>query len=332
MTPEEECIRLGMDNYLYASEIKDEYSLSASIYKINYIVKKLNGVEHEKFIRNRLDSKFKYTQNENLWSDRSLEACYWAGFLAADGSIFTNSGGVRKTLSLCLKEREQVQKYADFVTENYTAKLDRRSSGRVYYYCRFAINEKWENDLKNIFSITPRKTKSLQPPNLNTDLQEKAFLYGFIDGDGCLLNNKNCNSFNINTIGASESFMSWVYDSFIKYYGVTHIYRYERKGTPLIEVNMSPDASHAMIAECQKPPFITLPLFDRKWKNPLILESMEKRKPRSAIDWEGTDVVKMREIDGMMYKDIAKLTGINKCSIVARYRRAKLKEKGLKIT
>lgn len=121
-----------------------------------------------------------YSFKEDFFDIPSIQNCYWAGFIAADGCVtddnllsFSQSG---KDHQLLESFKEQCE---------YT--------GRVKKIIRYgkpistlAINsiERWKDKLYKWWNITPRKTNTLQPPNI-TDLgQAMSFIIGYFDGDG----------------------------------------------------------------------------------------------------------------------------------------------------
>src|SRR5260370_9394638 len=91
----------------------------------------------------------------------NLKNSYWAGFLAAEGNIKT--GRKRISIKLHIKDVAHLEKFRDAL--EYT--------GRVYRYERDASIEiacpEIADDLARNFSITPRKSFTLQPPLLTDE-------------------------------------------------------------------------------------------------------------------------------------------------------------------
>lgn len=127
--------------------------------------------------------------NTHFFSAYTLESCYWAGFIMADGCI-------RRTcihIKLANKDRPHLQKFLDCIRSNYDI------NGTDY--CTIDISGQWFlNDLANNFGITPRKTFTTTYPDIPSNM-DKHFIRGILDGDGCITRT-TCPS--INFIGTEE--------------------------------------------------------------------------------------------------------------------------------
>lgn len=125
--------------------------------------------------------------NDSYFKDLDSQVCYWAGLLAADGSIKVNSDkSASVKLKLADKDKILIERFRDAV--KYTGKIYssiEHLNGNKYPQSAIVVTSwQWVRDLKINFNITPRKTHTLQPPNI-TDLELiKAFIVGYIDGDG----------------------------------------------------------------------------------------------------------------------------------------------------
>ena len=118
------------------------------------------------------------------------EAFYWIGFIFADGSIINDK--TRLSVSLAEKDHEHLRKMASFL--NTTTKVYIENGGWTdnQPFCKLRIQDKQRvPELCAKFDLKPRKTYN--PPNLciNDDDLFISFLCGFIDGDGCIVINKN---------------------------------------------------------------------------------------------------------------------------------------------
>lgn len=126
--------------------------------------------------------------NEDYFAEPNLENSYWAGFIAADGCVTKPARG-QSLLRVVLASKDDSHVY-----------LLRNSigGGRVRAYSRksdssekilestglYVVSDKLCEDLKSKYNITPRKTLTLKPPDLDGDFAY-AFIAGYIDGDGC---------------------------------------------------------------------------------------------------------------------------------------------------
>jgi hypothetical protein len=148
--------------------------------------------------------------------------CSWAGYLAADGCV---SDKGRLTLGIASKDRAHIEAlvlYMGFTgriwdyTKSYTD-LKVKKYGKVSTYsgtCHISTLQIQCPavcvQLARHWNITPRKTRTLQPPNLTDDRLIMAYLSGFIDGDGWIIEDKSTKhpQYSIAVMGTKEM-MEW---------------------------------------------------------------------------------------------------------------------------
>ncbi len=136
---------------------------------------------------------------------------YYAGLLAADGYIVKrDKDGLIKNklgISLCKLDADHLEKMRKCMNSNYPFydKLNQRL---------FLIQgyQKIIDDLENIFSITERKSLTLQPPKIYTENDIRAFIRGYFDGDGCLSYYKPKNRWVVTFGSASYNILKWIYN------------------------------------------------------------------------------------------------------------------------
>ena len=123
---------------------------------------------------------------EDYFQDITTEKqAYFLGLLASDGSVSEK----RNTISLSLNVDDGLDLIEEFKKElNSTGSINVHTDKRTDYKRKsMAIiqfsSQKTKEDLQKI-GITPKKTKSLEYPNINKEL-DRHFIRGFIDGDGC---------------------------------------------------------------------------------------------------------------------------------------------------
>ena len=126
--------------------------------------------------------------NENFFVQPSLENCYWAGFIAADGCIIDSERGQRQLL-IFLKstDRPHLEVFKSTIGGGsiYNGSNHDRRTGKTYYSCYYRVfSNKVCDDLAENFGVLPRKSLTHEPPELEGDLA-RAFIAGYIDGDGC---------------------------------------------------------------------------------------------------------------------------------------------------
>jgi hypothetical protein len=126
----------------------------------------------------------RYKINDNAFSDTSdPEACYWAGFILADGCIrLGGSAGYSIEVGIQREDENHLLKLARFLD------TDRKVDRPTLNLSRLRVNsEKICKDL-HAFGVVPVKSKVASIPlefRRNRD-----FLRGLVDGDGTLYTNK----------------------------------------------------------------------------------------------------------------------------------------------
>lgn len=135
--------------------------------------------------------KRKFNLNDDKFSEYSIESCYWAGLMAADGHISLNYD----SFSIGLKEsdKEHVEKFKNWLEfegpirkaqTNYTYNGENFTK---YSYSIKPTSSKIVKDLENNFGIGRQKTLTINPPvNILDDIFMDSFIIGYIDGDGCI--------------------------------------------------------------------------------------------------------------------------------------------------
>lgn len=131
----------------------------------------------------------RYECNHNFFSRDTEESFYWAGFIAADGSI--NKKRLALHIGLSLKDLSLLEKFKN--------SIDAENPINQYLVKNSKYNPKWNDTVKCEieissrqicsdllrFNITPRKTKTYTMPSwmINHPLRHH-FLRGYFDGDG----------------------------------------------------------------------------------------------------------------------------------------------------
>lgn len=190
-----------------------------------------------------MGNKRKYSCNDQYFSSMSLEACYWAGFIAADGYINPRSRGVEITLATL--DKDHLRKFLECAgSDSLITTYSRRPNE-----CTVRINAVplWLEVLESRFNITTKKSHTLQPPKLSGN-QLWSFVIGFLDGDGCITHNKD-NYISLKFTGNFDM-MQWLcqlfdehfppsngrYAKVISYKSGTTAKRYELTGKRALEI------------------------------------------------------------------------------------------------
>ncbi|MGM9533234.1 LAGLIDADG family homing endonuclease [Intestinibacter sp.] len=148
------------------------------------------------------------------------EKAYWLGYIYADGYIYNakprDSGRIDYNFELCAKgdDMGHMQKFADFISYNTPLKKTKViTNGVEYSRCRVCLSSKHLWETLNNYGCTPRKSLTLQFPNLNifkdTSLV-RHFIRGYFDGDGYVSKTKGeYKTLTIQVLG-TESFLNSV--------------------------------------------------------------------------------------------------------------------------
>jgi hypothetical protein len=128
-----------------------------------------------------------YTRNDHAFSQLTLETCYWAGFIAADGYIDIKHHGLKVCLSP--KDYDHLDHLRMFV--KYSGPLHLSKNGKNLGLA--VMSRTIIADLAKNFNIYTKKSLTLEPPKNLSDEQSLAYIIGYIDGDGTLSYN-HCKS------------------------------------------------------------------------------------------------------------------------------------------
>lgn len=121
----------------------------------------------------------------------STISAYWAGFIAADGSI--NGKLHQLIITLSVVDINHLYALRSLLAPSANIRIYPHNKARNTQWCKYKINDYCRFqvtskqiliDLDRIYNITPSKTRTLVPPNLSDDNNIMAYMVGFIDGDG----------------------------------------------------------------------------------------------------------------------------------------------------
>lgn len=138
----------------------------------------------------------KYSINKEYFKIPTIENCYWAGFIAADGNI----SGNRLSIGLAHKDKNLLDCFCKDLQYTNTVKSYKNN---VY----LGVNcKEMVKDLEVNFNIIPNKSKILKPPFIKEEDLIASFIKGVIDGDGSIGEDRI-------TIYGTKDLLQW-----IKYY------------------------------------------------------------------------------------------------------------------
>lgn len=141
--------------------------------------------------------------NHDAFAKINEQSCYWAGFIAADGCVYRNF----LKIALQPRDHQHLSNLFHFLGSQKKSQIKRG-------YARFTIrSKKIKEDLFTKFNITPKKSLTLQPPNIIDNNLIRHYLRGLIDGDGCLYITTD-NTLRLSIVSASEKMANWLVDIF----------------------------------------------------------------------------------------------------------------------
>lgn len=126
----------------------------------------------------------KYSCNDTFFDQLNEYSCYWMGFLGADGAIFKNSEKFGKLrLTLGIKDINHLKQFKEHLSSNapivrYIRKIDLKE------YAYIDINSIHIVNTLIHYTITPKKTFTIQWPNHIPNELLRHYLRGYFDGDG----------------------------------------------------------------------------------------------------------------------------------------------------
>jgi hypothetical protein len=129
-----------------------------------------------------------YNVNDLFFDRYSNLSCYWAGMLAADGNINQERSSI--TITLQRGDEDHIENFRKDLNiesplirgfSNYSYKGE--TTQKFYSGVRFT-SEQIAKSLEINFNITPKKSLTLDRPNIENSHLQDCFILGYIDGDG----------------------------------------------------------------------------------------------------------------------------------------------------
>lgn len=240
----------------------------------------------KKALKLKLISGYKHTEyshNKDFWKNPNLINAYVAGFCAADSNLNKFKNCFR--LQIQERDRHHLELFKNLM--GFTGDLHVYNG---YPSLDIAGCGEWYKDLKEIWSITPNKTFTLQPPKIYDDNLIKAFLGGNLDGDGWLSHRKEGRRMRMGFVCASLPFLEWAKQNLERIFPF-----FEKTGQVAPKssnIVKSPkynywslhiDGLRAIRTFYYLREFIkanNIPALSRKWDNPKLLEQVELDKQK----------------------------------------------------
>ena len=193
-----------------------------------------------------------YSANVDFFREPDISNSYWAGFLAADGCVYTYPR-VKLSIHLSVKDIAHVEKFCTYTDATNSIRLGNKSD----VYADFSYPS-WVNDLGKNWNVVPNKTDKLLPPNITDEAMKASYIVGYIDGDGCWdwHTGKHASYLRLQIEGGEE-ILRWI-DSNLPVNG-TMVYRADRKRYYLRYVGRKAAAVDQYLK------LLGLPRLERKW-------------------------------------------------------------------
>lgn len=224
-------------------------------------------------ISNDIYKPHKYTFNERFFHIPNPINSYWAGYLAADGSIATPLN-VRPKLRLELGNLDLEHLILFKKTLGYNGVIA-PGGNKGTSYVQITITEDYMDDLALNFGVIPRKAHHLSPPKLEGLANRVAFLAGLLDGDGCV-HISVINNLSVSYVSASVTAVEWYKEIMTE----LRLPSLRAKKEPRIHKESRAEAYRLTYVGAKAIALVKvmqalkrdlgIPILDRKWDNPCL--------------------------------------------------------------
>ncbi len=196
-----EIFNLYQKEHLGMAKIGKKFNVSKSV--IKRVLTEANiEIKHDNHIYH---ANFDYFENID-----SNEKAYWLGFLAADGNVYVRPENATIGINIHSKDRAHLEKFNKSIEGNYPIKDTVTSVGfsNNTPMSKITINSK--KMAQNLIdkNVTPRKSLTLQPPNIS-NLYYLSFIAGYFDGDGSISCSQDKKTYYISFLGTKE-ILEWI--------------------------------------------------------------------------------------------------------------------------
>lgn len=222
-----------------------------------------------------------HSKDELFWDTPNPINCYYAGMVAADGSL--NSEKHTFAWTAATADEEHLIKFA--ATVKYTGKISHvskksPSSDTICYHSALRISaaKRWLEDLKRNFDLFQNKTYRLRPPPLGNDYLMSCYLVGLLDGDGSLSFSRELKTVHIAYGSASKDIVQWVRE----FVDQRFQFAVKKKPPAIVKTLLNGRYYHTSIYGLKAVKFIELmktlpvPRYSRKWENPELLAIIDR--------------------------------------------------------
>ena len=153
-----------------------------------------------------------YTVNESFFAVPNITNSYWAGFIAADGSVVRSNTSLK--IELANKDHDHLIKFRDVMM--FTGHVYKRKTSVVILYGIPRVLD----DLKSVFNITQRKSMTLQSPHISDEDHIRSYIRGYFDGDGSISKVSSGNTYRLSVVSGSKDMIDWLESQIQKWSGI----------------------------------------------------------------------------------------------------------------
>lgn len=211
----------------------------------------------------RIGKTAQYTKNMDFFYRPNISNSHIAGWIASDGWIRPESGKkpINQVGISVAKKDLAILEYIKAVTE-YTGVIREYVVGQ-YPQAELRISgvPQWLEDLDKYWNLTPNKTHTIQPPNVDFLSPEQILAYhvGLIEGDGYIrISNK---TLMVSFVSASKPFSDWVAEIWKDVVGAEPS-KYKHKTSKAYYVSVYGKNARNLCRELFK---VQVHLLNRKW-------------------------------------------------------------------
>lgn len=298
LTEREVCLKRGVSpESLYYYKIK---------YNVNTATRGRNVNSKKKRV---------FCVNDKFFSTQSLLACYWAGFIAADGNIGKNYK--RLSIGLATKDRGHLERLLLDLSSNYPIS-DFKVKGSYLTSSISITSTQICRDLTSLFNIRPVKSLTLEPPVLDDDTLKDAYLIGYIDGDGSigLYKGKKQPGLSVSILGTLEV-CTWIKRRCSEIYGkpIGSIHHNPEHSGNTYSYYITDKSARAIFTHLYT---LNVPKLARKWKDEYFIHCNSYTK---SVDYDKYYIVADLKLKGYTALEIANRLGVTRTCIYWYYNR-----------
>jgi hypothetical protein len=195
--------------------------------------------------------------NTQFFETPNLLNSYWAGVIAADGTVRGKTNEIK--IKLAELDKEHLKRFCSDVEYEGSVKNSKAVHPAVYVSMS---SQQWKKDLETNFNIVPQKTKKLLPPNIGDIDQKFCYIAGYIDGDGSIFyDDPGIIRF---AIYSTPFLLNWIQELFDEYFPPSGRYKVStpHPGKGCWQYRISGERCSRILQHLN---YYDIPKLDRKW-------------------------------------------------------------------